>query len=234
MKIHDNFKRGKLLLQSWREARRQWLSGNDSQELRNEMRNIISCIRENERNHELLCDSVPAKVMKKSIRKHDHSEHQKLCDVAINWLKYNTYKCVLTFSGVKGVGYEEPDVVGWNCSGISFMIEAKTSRSDFLRDKEKFVRKYGAAYGIGLYKYYITNGSFEINDHELEGFGLLVYKDRKVIEVKKPTLSKEYDHHKEIPFLVRCVRIATHGVPFFTFGKSGFMKVHPFSSSENI
>lgn len=66
---------------------------------------------------------------------------------------------------------ENPDV--WGTNGCqSTMIEVKTSRSDFLKDKEKFYRTH-LDHAVGNYRYYLCP---EDVIHPLEipkGWGLL-------------------------------------------------------------
>lgn len=49
---------------------------------------------------------------------------------------------------------ENPDVIGWAAGAGSILIECKLSRSDFLKDAEKTVRKNPRA-GMGQRRFYL-------------------------------------------------------------------------------
>ena len=50
---------------------------------------------------------------------------------------------------------ENPDVIGWVASAGSVLIECKLTRSDFLKDAAKTVRKNPRA-GMGQRRYYLS------------------------------------------------------------------------------
>lgn len=63
--------------------------------------------------------------------------HTDLCERAAAWLR-SSGRCDPVLNGI-GSAYEIPDAIGWNTGG-SIVIECKTSRIDFLRDRKKYVR----------------------------------------------------------------------------------------------
>ena len=65
------------------------------------------------------------------------STHDHLCERAAAWLR-STGRCDPVLAGIASC-YEIPDAIGWNVGG-SIVIECKTSRVDFLRDRKKYVR----------------------------------------------------------------------------------------------
>lgn len=73
--------------------------------------------------------------------------HNELVERAVRWL-CGTTRCTAVASGVVSACWEIPDAIGWNAFH-SWMIECKTSRSDFKRDlKNTFAVIPGAARAI--------------------------------------------------------------------------------------
>jgi hypothetical protein len=72
--------------------------------------------------------------------------HRELVDVAGRWLR-NTRHCgvVLLERGASG-GCEIPDAIGW-VDGHAIIVEVKTSREDFRRDKDKCHARAGRSMG---------------------------------------------------------------------------------------
>lgn len=62
--------------------------------------------------------------------------HDDLCERATAWLR-STGRCDPVLAGIASC-FEIPDAIGWNTDG-SMVIECKTSRVDFLRDRKKYV-----------------------------------------------------------------------------------------------
>jgi hypothetical protein len=102
---------------------------------------------------------------------------------------------------------ETPDAIGWQ-SNHSILIECKTSRSDFLADKNKFFRRYPPA-GMGLERYYLTSQGLLSPNEMPPGWGLLEVRGRRIIVVS-PAADKpmrgELGITKEIRLLVSALR----------------------------
>ena len=81
--------------------------------------------------------------------------HAELVKRAEKWLK-NTFHCRVVMS--EHVAYtrygEIPDVIGW-VNGKSILVECKTSRADFMRDKSKPFRSSDAL-ALGAWRFYLT------------------------------------------------------------------------------
>ena len=81
--------------------------------------------------------------------------HDDLVKRAERWLK-NTIHCRVVLCEL--VAYtrtgEVPDVIGW-VGGKSILVEAKTSRADFLADQKKHFRYYHDT-GLGDWRFYLT------------------------------------------------------------------------------
>lgn len=98
--------------------------------------------------------------------------HSDLTMIAEKWLS-NTVGCSVAFRDLKTSNKtgEIPDAIGWR-DGVSIMIEAKTSRSDFLADKKKVFRVMPEL-GVGDWRFFLCPPNM-INPDELpEGWGLL-------------------------------------------------------------
>ena len=97
--------------------------------------------------------------------------HQDLCRRAVRWLK-GTKRCGVVFSEVEGWG-EIADVIGWRLGGVwSTLVEVKTSRGDFLRDRKKSHRKLGM--GMGRERFYLAPRGLIAPDELVDGWGLIV------------------------------------------------------------
>ncbi len=114
--------------------------------------------------------------------------HKELSDLAVKWLKRpNSQKghgCIVAASELRsGWNGEVPDAIGFRLHGnhvFSIVVEAKTSRSDYLADKAKNHRKEG---GMGNFRYFICHEGL-IKKSELPcGWGLLWVNSRGHIKV---------------------------------------------------
>ncbi len=80
-------------------------------------------------------------------------KHDDVAEIGARWLRRNGYP--IAFANMRSnVATEQPDALGFNDIGESFLLEAKVSRSDFLADKKKPWRKDGN--GIGQRRGYIA------------------------------------------------------------------------------
>lgn len=83
--------------------------------------------------------------------------HKELVEKAATWLQ-KTLRCTIVAKEL--VSYtrsrETPDAIGWYNSFSSYLVECKTSRSDFLSDKKKPARIEGNP-AMGNYRIYLAN-----------------------------------------------------------------------------
>ena len=97
--------------------------------------------------------------------------HGELVERAEKWLR-NTFHCRVVMS--EHVAYtrygEIPDVIGW-VNGKSILVECKTSRADFLRDKAKPFRDENAL-ALGAWRFYLTPPGIITASEVPEGWGL--------------------------------------------------------------
>jgi len=110
--------------------------------------------------------------------------HNELCEIGRRWLLMPNSKhghgChVANTELFTGWGCEQPDAVGVRMAGHndgSIVIEAKTSRSDFLADLKKPHRASGQ--GIGRWRYYLCPEGLIAEDELPARWGLLYVTHR--------------------------------------------------------
>jgi len=78
-------------------------------------------------------------------------QHSTLVAIGVRWLSRQCSVVLYEFSTAVD---EIPDVIGWAPAADSVLIECKLSRSDFLRDATKTVRRNPRA-GMGHRRYYL-------------------------------------------------------------------------------
>ena len=112
--------------------------------------------------------------------------HAELVNRAMRWLQ-NTKKCAVVLSEVCAWSTDEiPDAIGWRPNGESILVECKTSRSDFLADKNKKVHK--GFRGMGGHRYFMVPPigrdhqpvTFPGDTQLPEGYGVLIYSGKRV------------------------------------------------------
>ena len=109
-------------------------------------------------------------------------KHDSLSLYAANWLsKQCRYKIVLANIKCRTLN-EQPDVFAINGYGVTVVIEVKSSRSDFLKDKNKKFRKPNK--GMGDYRLYCCLPGVVKDLSEIpKGWGLI-----EVVGVTKPRM----------------------------------------------
>jgi len=78
-------------------------------------------------------------------------QHSTLVAIGVRWL---SRQCSVVLYEFATEVEENPDVIGWAPGAGSVLIECKLSRSDFLRDATKTVRRNPRA-GMGQRRYYL-------------------------------------------------------------------------------
>lgn len=87
--------------------------------------------------------------------------HDDLVEIGYKWVMS---RCSFAFKELKFISLQSelPDVIGFNTNG-SFLLEAKTSLSDFYADQKKMFRTIYPHYGMGDWRFYIApKGLIEI------------------------------------------------------------------------
>lgn len=122
--------------------------------------------------------------------------HKELVALAARQLK--RWHCIPVCSEM--VAYtrtgEIPDAIGWTAAA-SILFECKTSRADFLRDRNKIFRQYEDM-GMGDFRFYLTTPGVIKSVEELpEGWGLYEAENDKV----RYKFGVRYDNAVPHPFM---------------------------------
>jgi len=144
--------------------------------------------------------------------------HAKLVDRAARWLRNSRKCCLVVTERYAFCSSQIPDAIGWLPRGFSILVECKTSRADFLRDKCKpFVR--GAHPPMGHWRYYFAPLNVVTVDDLPEGWGLIEERRGCIYIVKEATPNTHEDYRRvEMTLLVQVVRrvIEANTHPAFT------------------
>lgn len=118
--------------------------------------------------------------------------HNDLVKRAERWLR-GTMRCGVVLCEVVGSGWEQPDAIGWKHGGHhSVLVECKTSRADFLRDKKKWHRQ-SREHSMGQERWYLAPSGI-IQPEELpEGWGLIEVRGKQIRKVKQSAKVQIYD-----------------------------------------
>jgi hypothetical protein len=108
--------------------------------------------------------------------------HADLVALGAKWLRKQGFPVVATELVAAGCK-EFPDVIGFR-SICSAVVEAKSSRADFLADKAKPHRSDGT--GMGLYRFFLTPAGVAQPDEVPARWGLLHAEGQRVVEVLRP------------------------------------------------
>lgn len=136
---------------------------------------------------------------------HDESKlsHDELCKIGCTFLREQGCSVVVNQPNFLSNG-ESPDVIGFHGYNQSHVVEAKTSRADFLSDKNKLFRA-NPELGAGSYRWFICEPGLIIVDELPDSWGLVyaVKGHRKVIKEAK---SQENNIMAEIYLLYNIAR----------------------------
>jgi hypothetical protein len=143
-------------------------------------------------------------------------KHSTLVSRIGNWLPVtNKFSCVAVMMERGGYcgGGESPDVFGVDAKGISYLIECKISRSDFLSDQKKPWRLLPES-SLGKYRYYAAPAGLLDPDEMPAGWGLLEVTKTQIWTVKDSEVFNQNESalRKEIGFLSRAIRDIRCGV----------------------
>lgn len=135
--------------------------------------------------------------------------HSELVKRSEYWLQqqHGKYRCSFTLREYSCYSWEQPDVIGWQCSTLlSVLIECKATRSDFLSDRKKKFRA-NPGLGAGNYRFYACPPKL-IGIKDLpEYWGLLWIHPRKVtLEWAPSSFDNSAIYRNEMPFLVSALR----------------------------
>ena len=135
-----------------------------------------------------------------------NSLHYNLCLEGAKWLKKHPYygNKIIAVELVC-IGAENPDV--WGTNGFhSTLIEVKTSRADFLRDRKKFFRqKQGEKYACGNFRYFLTPAGLVKSEELPASWGLLEWANEQIV-IKKEAQDIPCENHGELAILCSIMR----------------------------
>lgn len=147
--------------------------------------------------------------------------HKSLCEVGAKWLlnvKSWKFRCNYVITEFVSMCSEQPDVLGYKGGAKTILIEVKTSRSDFLADKNKDHRKKG---GLGLFKYYLCPSGLITIDELPANWGLLYANDTMKIDViKESELFDNRDYVSEMEVMYSIIRRLSGKRQVFDFCKT--------------
>jgi len=136
--------------------------------------------------------------------------HKDLVQRAFAYLKF-TKTCSVVFKERCASGWETPDAIGFK-GGFSYLIECKSSRADFLADKQKFFRK-NPENGMGYERYFMAPVGLLDPSEITKGWGLIeVYdappsqRNRTVKRVKDSNRFTERNLQREVSYLTSAIR----------------------------
>ena len=124
--------------------------------------------------------------------------------MGVRWLSRH---CLVVLYEFATAADENPDVIGWALGAGSVLIECKLSRSDFLRDKAKTVRR-NPREGMGQRRYYLCPpGLIQVKDLPPK-WGLLWVVKGEVIIKREARGYPERNLPAEVRFLSSMLRRA--------------------------
>jgi hypothetical protein len=132
--------------------------------------------------------------------------HDEMVKKAADWLRKDRNPVIIT--DLVTTGSETPDAIGFNHGGISTLVECKTSRADFLRDKKKMFRRHPKR-GLGRLRYYmVPRGLCQIGDLP-PGWGLITVNEhgrtRKIVKATTQEMN-DLSKRREVSLLVSAMR----------------------------
>ncbi len=131
-------------------------------------------------------------------------QHSTLVAMGVRWL---TRQCSVVLYEFATPADENPDVIGWAPGAGSVLIECKLSRSDFLKDATKTVRKNPRA-GMGHRRYYLCPFDLiQVKDLPPK-WGLLWATNGQVIVKREARGHPERNLAAEVKFLCSMLRRA--------------------------
>lgn len=116
--------------------------------------------------------------------------HAYLVGRAARWLT-NTCRCPVVLTELATSHWETPDAIGFDRPHSSILVECKTSRADFLRDRKK---RPLPEMGAGRARYYMAAPGVITPDDLACGWGLLEVGEYIVRVRVRPTPRQEGDY----------------------------------------
>jgi hypothetical protein len=155
--------------------------------------------------------------------------HANLVKVAARWLR-GTQRCGVVTWEHSGCSRETPDAIGWRHDAlVSYLVECKTSRSDFLADADKFYRQYPDQ-GSGRYRYYLCPEDLLSPADMPDRWGLLWTNGWRVSVKREAQQFEVYNRNHETAMLYHALRRHMTNIDVIN---EFFTKAFPFRGSTN-
>lgn len=119
--------------------------------------------------------------------------HSDLVSLGASWARRQGFPVVTTEIRVNGCR-EEPDVLAFR-GRCSMLVEAKTSRADFLADFKKPERQNVAGIGLGVYRFYLCPAELLTVEDIPKKWGLLWARGKRIEAIRMPLGNIWPDHN---------------------------------------
>lgn len=130
--------------------------------------------------------------------------HAELIRRSVSWLKSH-HKCSIVYADMSTIGTQErPDAIGWYGT-YSRLVECKTSRSDFLKDKKKYWASQPES-GMGMQRWYTVPADLVRPEEVPAWWGLAYVYPKKIVVVKQALDRSTWDHRGEISMLTSAIK----------------------------
>ena len=129
--------------------------------------------------------------------------HKTLVKRAGAWLR-NRKNCCVVMEELATQNNETSDALGFYGAGGSILVECKTSRADYLADKNKIFRR-AEEFGMGDTRYFAAPKGLIKPDELPEGWGLLEMSEHQTKETVEAT-HKPANKRAEVKMLMSAIR----------------------------
>jgi len=131
--------------------------------------------------------------------------HEELVKKSAAWLR-TEMRCPIVVTGFSPYAGESPDVIGFFDGGDSIMIECKTSRIDFIMDRNKIFRRIPKN-GMGDYRYLaVANDILQSDDDIYDKWGVIVFGDNSHEVILRAKKINKRRKDLEVSFMVGAIR----------------------------
>lgn len=144
-----------------------------------------------------------------AIHNEDKLSHNELCKIGCTFLR-EQYCSIIINQPNNLLNGESPDAIGFHGYNQSHVVEAKTSRSDFLSDKNKAFRA-NPKLGVGVFRWFICEPGL-ISVEDLPDNWGLVYAVKGKREIIKEAKLQERNVMAEMCLLYNTARRGIGGV----------------------
>ena len=133
--------------------------------------------------------------------------HKEDCDIAYKWL---LNRCGFAFNELSAATSwgEIPDAIGFKGWGESTLVEVKTSRADFLRDKKKIFRIHPER-GMGTFRFYLCPKDLIKIEDLPDNWGLIYVNEKGKARIKHNPYNTKGGNHWRGGFTEKCRKSET-------------------------